>query len=234
MMNGAPIAWRSKSQSATAQSTMESEVLAACDVMNEVRFLRALLFEFGYAQRAPTIVHEDNKACISFADQISVTDNNKHMHLPVNISSFPLYETEFEKHRQIRVDYHAIREAQTQNIIKFMHVSTTYQLADTFTKNLDKRTHSFFTNAMMTQSDLSQLPITSVTQNAQQMLEHLGPIPDTPNRPNNRGPKPKPQRADLRRKPNTPTNTYQQRDPDHDKRPMPTVDTFNVKRLRFN
>ena len=43
---------------------MEAEYYAADECVKEVIWFRALLEELGHTQHAPTILHEDNDACI--------------------------------------------------------------------------------------------------------------------------------------------------------------------------
>lgn len=185
MFNGAPVAWRSKTQTITTQSTMESEVVAACDITNEIRFLRALLFEFYLPQRKPTRLYEDNVAAQIFGKSVSVTDRNKHMVNPCNTDTTDTSHTEFDRSRQLRVDYYAIKRAVQDGIIDFLRVDTSLQLADCFTKNLALREHALFSSALLQPLNLSLNPITSSTQQTSQLVnEHLhGPnaIPNTHN-----------------------------------------------------
>lgn len=174
MFNGAPIAWRSKSQTITTQSTMESEVVAACDVVNEIRFLRALLFECYLPQRKPTHLYEDNMAAQIFGKTLSVTDRNKHMVNPNNINTLSTIDTEFDRSRQLRVDYYAIKRAVADKTIDFLRVDTKNQLADCFTKNLANRDHALFTSVLLKPIDISLNPILSTSQQSKQLIdEHL-------------------------------------------------------------
>jgi hypothetical protein len=175
IINGTPVAWRSKGQTIQAQSTMEAEVIAACDVTNEIRFLRDLLFEFNMPQHKPTTVHEDNQACIKYCDTLSVTDRNKYMGTPVNLqpglpTHFPIDDTHTAS-RQVRINYHTVKRAVTEGIAKFVYVTTDKQLADVFTKNLPTRTHHTFTSGMLKRTDLSHDQIRSNTQNNKRIAD---------------------------------------------------------------
>ena len=176
-INDAPVAWRSKTQTIQAQSTMEAEVIAACDITNEIRFLRDLLHEFNMTQTEPTTVHEDNQACIKYTETLSVTDRNKHMAMPLpnthmahTPNNFPHTDINMES-RQIRVNYHTVRRAVTDKIAKFIYITTDNQLADIMTKNLPVRTHNKFTQGLLTHIDMTQDHIKSKTQNNKRIAD---------------------------------------------------------------
>ena len=72
MLNGGPVIWSSKLQKVTAQSTAESECIAATECVNEVVHIRLLLSELGYADRVaePTVIYEDNSSCVAYAHNL--------------------------------------------------------------------------------------------------------------------------------------------------------------------
>ena len=60
-------------QKTTALSTAEAEYysasMAGCEVLYQM-FLRALLHRLGFAQKKPTLVYEDNTACIEWDNNV--------------------------------------------------------------------------------------------------------------------------------------------------------------------
>jgi hypothetical protein len=65
-----PIFWRSKQQKTTALLTAEAEYYAASMEATEVLYLHNLLGSLGFAQPNPTLVHEDNTACIELGNHV--------------------------------------------------------------------------------------------------------------------------------------------------------------------
>ena len=53
--------------------------MAAATVTQEAFWLRCLLEEMGLNVATPIVLHEDNKACISFADHPGNHRNSKHI-----------------------------------------------------------------------------------------------------------------------------------------------------------
>lgn len=58
---------------------MESEFYAADECAKEVVWLRRLLAELGMSQEGPTVIYEDNKACISYSKNNTNHDRTKHI-----------------------------------------------------------------------------------------------------------------------------------------------------------
>ena len=91
-LNGGCVAWRSRLQKSATKSTMESEVVAACEATEELRFLNDLLYEMGAPSKAAVkvtnrrkvVIHEDNNACVVFNNTWGVTGRNKKMGRPCN------------------------------------------------------------------------------------------------------------------------------------------------------
>ncbi len=59
-LNGGAIFWRSSRQGGVTLSTSEAEFVAASQAGQEVVYLRVLLRGFGYTQKKPTEIWEDN------------------------------------------------------------------------------------------------------------------------------------------------------------------------------
>ena len=110
-----PISWKSNRQRVVAKCTMEAEYIALSDNGSEVIWLRQLLSDLGYAQHA-TMIHEDNAACISIANN----PTNHHR----------------AKHSDIR--YHWIRQEIQNGNIKLQQCPSKLMLADMMTKPLNR------------------------------------------------------------------------------------------------
>ncbi|SCZ96816.1 BZ3500_MvSof-1268-A1-R1_Chr4-1g06749 [Microbotryum saponariae] len=67
MLAGSVISWQSKQQSMIATSTTEAEILSASSATREAIWLRRLAGDVGIPQAHPTIIQEDNAACIQIA-----------------------------------------------------------------------------------------------------------------------------------------------------------------------
>jgi hypothetical protein len=67
MLNGGPVSWKSRRQDSVALSTSEAEYMAASLCGQEVVYIRAILRDFGVPQTQPTLIYEDNLACIAMS-----------------------------------------------------------------------------------------------------------------------------------------------------------------------
>jgi hypothetical protein len=134
---GCPLSWSSKLQTQIALSTMEAEYIALSMALREVIAIREILKEikgivfkgskvqssytffaktFGQDRLKPTIVHEDNNACLQFAMMPKMNPRTKHIAIP----------------------YHFFRKYIADNEILVKAIGTDDQLADQFTKGLGK------------------------------------------------------------------------------------------------
>jgi hypothetical protein len=78
-MAGGAVAWNSKRQSITAQSTTEAEYIAACHAVKEVDYLKKVAYTCGM-QVNPWIIQCDNDGAIAQAKGINTTDKKmKHV-----------------------------------------------------------------------------------------------------------------------------------------------------------
>ena len=91
---------------------MESEFYAACETAKEVSWWREMLNEVGEKQSEPTMIYEDNKACISYSKNNTCHARTKHIDLRA----------------------HSCRDYVRDGIVKLVHVGTDDQLADMMTK----------------------------------------------------------------------------------------------------
>merc|ERR1712185_106449 len=117
MMNGGPITWSSKLQKSCAQSTAEAEVIAATEAVKEALHLQLMLRELGILTGKPPIVlFEDNAACIAQGGE--------------------LRNRRAAKHYQVRLRF--LQDHVRQKNIRFVYCPTKTQLADGFTKPLER------------------------------------------------------------------------------------------------
>ena len=97
LLNGGPVAWRSKGQSIVATSTAESELYSLADCMKQVRAMQLLLKEFGFPQpqKIPgrggatakpnsvknrgSIIYEDNQGCTQIVKNDVFAQRTKHI-----------------------------------------------------------------------------------------------------------------------------------------------------------
>ena len=114
---GGLIDWNSTLQSTIALSSAEAEHIAAFHCSRTVVYYRQLLEELGHLQSEPTILWEDNKACIAQSKN------------PIN----------HKRCRHILLKYHYLRTLTNSNIVRLEYVVTLNQLADILTKPLPPR-----------------------------------------------------------------------------------------------
>lgn len=114
MLNGAAISWKSKRQSTVSLSSAESEYIAASHCSQEVVYLREILRGFNCEQTEPTIIFEDNQACIA------MSENQVHR----------------ERSRHIDVRKYFVRDLVEEKVLKLAHCKTDEMVADALTKSL--------------------------------------------------------------------------------------------------
>jgi hypothetical protein len=100
-------------------SVGEAEYIAACEGGKVLMANRNLLEQLGYPQNK-MYMFEDNEACISIALQESSTRKTKHVELQI----------------------HYIRDLVKRGLIVMIHIPTSIQLADMFTKPLNQEVFS--------------------------------------------------------------------------------------------
>ena len=115
LYNKSPIMWKSKMQKTTALSTAEAEYYSASMAGCEVLYLRDLLHRLGFTQKRPTLIYEDNTACIEWGHHV-------------------IGGRERAKHIDIRK--HFAHETIQKRQMRFVKVDTSNQLANIFTKPL--------------------------------------------------------------------------------------------------
>ena len=127
MLNGGPVSWKSKKQPIIAQSSCESEIIAATAGANEAAFLRDLLEEIGCKQ-CPTRCYEDNQACRMIIEN-------------------PGALREKSKHFEIR--FLKVTEYAERGIIDVVQTPTKWQLADLLTKRVSPARHRFLSELVL-------------------------------------------------------------------------------------
>lgn len=116
-LGGGPISWSSKLQSVVAQSSAESEFIAAFNTSREIVYFRQLLEELTLNQKGATIIWEDNQACIAMSKN------------PVNHA----------RNKHILLKYFYLRELNEQQIVRLEYIATTNQVADILTKPVTRQ-----------------------------------------------------------------------------------------------
>ncbi|KAG9453422.1 hypothetical protein H6P81_006326 [Aristolochia fimbriata] len=119
------VAWYSKKHNSISLSTAEAEYIATGSCCTQLLWMKQMLADYGFEQDILTV----------FCDNTSAIDISKN---PVQHSR--------TKHIYIR--YRFIKELVTEKIINLEYISTTNQLADIFTKNLDQTRFEFLQGAL--------------------------------------------------------------------------------------
>jgi hypothetical protein len=113
-ISGGPVSWQSRMQTSVALSSMESEYMAASAAAQEALWLNRLLQQLGLRTPNPTVLYEDNKAAILFADHPGDHRRSKH----------------------IDTRRHFVRETVVNGEIALVYIPTAEQQADGLTKAL--------------------------------------------------------------------------------------------------
>lgn len=120
MLNGGPIAWRSRKQNVVATSTAEAEYRAvsssACEAIWFRHFFQEINRSFG---DSPSIIHIDNQAALQMTQNPVYLSKTKHIDIPV----------------------HHIRDEVAKGRIALIHVKGTENPADILTKPLNPLAH---------------------------------------------------------------------------------------------
>ncbi|GJP33789.1 hypothetical protein CLOM_g18299 [Closterium sp. NIES-68] len=119
MVGGGPVSWRSKKQSETALSSVESEYMAMFHAAKEIIWLRRLLKEIGHEQTCATPLFSDSKGAIAMARNAVLHGLNKHM----------------------RIKWHWLRKEVKLGTLDPIYVKTQQQPADFLTKRLAEEPH---------------------------------------------------------------------------------------------
>jgi len=113
-LNSSPIIWSSKLQSTIALSSTEAEYVSLSMCARDILWLRNVLFEVGFPQEEPSVVYEDNQACIMIAENSKGNTGIKHVDLKI----------------------HFIKDVIKSKHIQLRYIPTKRMVADFFTKQL--------------------------------------------------------------------------------------------------
>lgn len=123
---GCPVSWSSKKQTTVATSSSEAEYVALSLATSEGLWLKGILEDMDVMTTdEPFLLYEDNAGCIAMAKSA---------------------ETKRSKH--IDIKHHFIRDHVLKGDLKIQHISTKDQVADVFTKALDKRSFDSIRNLL--------------------------------------------------------------------------------------
>jgi hypothetical protein len=67
-ISGGPVSWQSRMQTSVTLSSMQAEYMEASAATQEAMWMNRLLHQLGFRAPRPTVLYEDNKAAILFAD----------------------------------------------------------------------------------------------------------------------------------------------------------------------
>ncbi|CAI7882322.1 unnamed protein product [Closterium sp. NIES-54] len=119
VVGGGPVGWRSKKQTETTLSSVESEYMAMFHGVKEVIWLRRLLEEIGQEQKVATPLFCDSKGALGMARNVVLHGLNKHMH----------------------IKWHWLRKEVKRGTVNPIYIKTHQQLADFLTKMLADEPH---------------------------------------------------------------------------------------------
>jgi len=127
LLHGCPIVWLSKKQATVALSTAEAEYMAMSAAVQEVKWLTALLSELREPAALPVTLYTDNQAAVSISSNAAVPHTRT-------------------KHIDLR--HHYVRECVLDGSIRVSWIRSEQQLADVFTKGLNKLQHKQLTDSI--------------------------------------------------------------------------------------
>jgi hypothetical protein len=116
ILAGGAISWKVKAQPTVALSSAEAEYMALSAAVQEAIYLRNLMKDLSYEIRKPTIIFQDNQACMSMAKN----------------------PTNHQRRKHIDIRYHFINEAIETDQVQVVYRKTEEMHADIFTKPLSK------------------------------------------------------------------------------------------------
>jgi hypothetical protein len=108
------IAWKSRTQTTVAKSTMEAEYMALSDAVSDCYYFLEISKEIKLKVSLPINLYSDNQAAIHVATSDAPTKRTKH----------------------INVRYHNVKEQIADGTFTIQYVKTEQQQADLLTKNL--------------------------------------------------------------------------------------------------
>jgi len=124
------ISWSSKRQNTVSRSSAEVEYRAVANAVAEASWLRQLLSELHTPLSKTTLVYCDNVSA-------------------VYMSSNPV---QHQRTKHVEIDLHFVRECVALGDVRVLHVPTTSQFADIFTKGLPSSVFSEFRSSLNVRS----------------------------------------------------------------------------------
>lgn len=119
------LSWSSKRQNTTSRSSAEAEYGDVASVVAETCWLRNLLIELCYMPTKATIVYCDNVSVVYMSSNSVQHQHTKH----------------------IEIDLHVVRDKVARGHVRILHVPSSSQYADIFTKSLPSSLfHDFQSN----------------------------------------------------------------------------------------
>jgi len=124
------ISWSSKRQNTVSRSSAEAEYCAVANAVAEASWLRQLLSELHSPLRRATLVYCDNISA-------------------VYMTSNPV---QHQRTKHIEIDLHFVRERVAVGYLRVLHVPTSSQYADIFTKGLPSSVFTEFGSSLNVRS----------------------------------------------------------------------------------
>ena len=110
------LTWTAKKQSTVSRSSTEAEYRALANTAAEIRWFGYLFRELGIPLRSAPCIYVDNISAIYMAAN-------------------PIFHA---RTRHIEIDYHFVRELVARKALHTLYVPSSHQLADIFTKGLNR------------------------------------------------------------------------------------------------
>ena len=120
------VSWSSKRQNTVSRSSAEAEYRAVANGVAEACWLRQLLHELHHPLQKSTLVYCDNVSA-------------------VYLSSNPV---QHQRTKHVEIDLHFVRERVSTGDVRVLHVPTTSQFADIFTKGLPTSVFAEFRSSL--------------------------------------------------------------------------------------
>ncbi|XP_062556749.1 uncharacterized protein LOC134221576 [Armigeres subalbatus] len=114
-LNAATVSWSTRKQVSVALSSAEAEYASLTMAVTEAIWLRVLLRDLGQHVEDPTVIHEDNQACIHVAESDKPTRRMKH----------------------VDVRFHFVKNEIDAGTIRLLYIPSEDQIADVPTNNFN-------------------------------------------------------------------------------------------------
>lgn len=126
LLEGTPISWCSKKQSAVSRSSTEAEYRSMADTTSKIKWILHLLKDLHIEMQDKPILHCDNISALALATN-------------------PVFHS---KLKHVEVDVHFTRDQVKAGTIKLRFVASKEQMADLFTKGLCSPQHRYLCNSL--------------------------------------------------------------------------------------